>query len=242
MLAADALAYVTAVPPRDDLAVLTQAAVVARLLPALPAAPAVVALVEQGRRTRVEIPAGGTVALIVDAARRAALRIERVSGAAVLTAWWEEPRAAASDLGAPDPDLAIVRTYSPPSPVAGNRLVEVHLELRVGGPGRVGAVEVVDLVPSGLAAVEGGPRASACDDRHRITPARIEGQRVVFEVTFGGAGPEDPEAPTVPGTFCLDYLARVVTAGTYAWEPALARQEASPGLVATTRATTIELR
>jgi hypothetical protein len=241
-LAADCLAYVTAVPPRDDLAVLAQAAVASRLVATLPAAPAVVALVENRRRTRVDIPAGGVVGIVVDAARRAELRVEPVSGAAVLTAWWEEPNAAASDLGAPDPDLVIARAFSPRSPVAENRIVAVHLELRVGGPGRVGAVEVVDLVPSGLAAVEGSAPGSACDDRHRITPARIEGQRVVFEVTFGGAGPDDPEAPTVPGTFCLDYLARVVTAGTYAWEPAFARQEASPGLVATTPPTTIELR
>lgn len=241
-LAEAALAYVTAVPPRDDLAVLAQATVIARLMAALPAAPAVVALVGEGRRTRVEIPAGATVALVVDATRRAALRIEPVSGAAALTAWWEEPRPAAADLGATDPDLALTRTFSPPSPVAENRLVEVHLELHVGGPGRIGAVEVVEQVPSGLAAVEGRAEGSSCDNSHRLGPARIEGQRVVFEVTFGATGADPSEQPVVPGTFCLDYLARVVTAGTYAWEPALARQVASPGLVATTPAGAIELR
>lgn len=46
----------------------------------------------------------------------------------------------------------------------------------------------------------------------------------------------------VPGTFCLDYMARVVTAGTYAWQPAVARQATSPGMVATTPAGTVELR
>ena len=46
----------------------------------------------------------------------------------------------------------------------------------------------------------------------------------------------------MPGTFCLAYPARVVTAGTYAWQPAVARQAASPGLVATTPAGSVMLR
>ena len=74
-----------------------------------------------------------------------------------------------------------------------------------------------------------------------MSPARIDGQRVTFVVTFD-ASPGDEQRPVVPGTFCLRYLARVVTAGTYAWQPAVARQATSPGLVATTPAGTVELR
>ena len=64
---------------------------------------------------------------------------------------------------------------------------------------------------------------------------------MTFVVTFG-ADPKDEAQPVVPGTFCLDYVARVVTAGTYAWQPAVARQATSPGLVAVTPSGTVELR
>jgi len=240
-LAADALAYVTDVPPLDDLAVLTQASVAGRLVARLPAERAVVALVEDGERSTVEIPAGGSVALQVSASRRARMRLEPVSGAAAVTASWDEPAPSASALGRPDPDLALTRAVLPASPIASNSLVRVQLDLRVEGPGRSGAVEVTDLVPSGLAAL-GGPVGEGRDcGRYAVAPARIEGQRVTFVVTFR-ADPEDEAEPRVPGTFCLDYVARVVTAGTYRWQPAVARRATSPGLVAVTPAGTVELR
>ena len=240
-LAADVLASVVADPPRDDLAVLAQATVAGRLVARLPAEPAVVALVEDGARTTVEIPAGGILTLEVLAARRADMRLEPVSGAAAVTASWDEPAPSGSALGLPDPDLALTRTAQPASPVAAHSLVRVRLNLRVQGPGRTGAVEVTDLVPSGLA-VLGGPEGEDREcGRYAVSPARVEGQRVTFVVTFG-ADPKDEAQPVVPGTFCLDYVARVVTAGTYAWQPAVARQATSPGLVAVTPSGTVELR
>jgi alpha-2-macroglobulin len=240
-LAADALAYVTEVPPLDDLAVLTQVSVAGRLVARLPAEPAVVALVEDGVRSTVEIPAGGSVALHVPADRRARMRLEPVSGAVAVTASWDEPAPSTSALGRPDPDLALTRAVLPASPIAPNSLVRVQLDLRVEGPGRNGTVEVTDLLPSGLAAL-GGPGGEGRDcGRYAVAPARIEGQRVTFVVTFR-ADPEDEAEPRVPGTFCLDYAARVVTAGTYGWQSAVARQATSPGLVAVTPADTVELR
>jgi uncharacterized protein YfaS (alpha-2-macroglobulin family) len=240
-LAADALAYVVAVPPRGDLAVLTQVAVAGRLVTMLPAAEAEVAVVEDGERTTLRIPAGGTVTLEVTADRRAGMRLEPVSGAAAVTATWEEPAPAAADLGSPDPDLALARTVAPASPIAANSLVHVALDLRVTGPGRDGEVEVVDVVPSGLAALQGGSRDCGA---YSVTPARIDGQRVVFVVRFHSSetGGQGDNQAVVPGTFCLDYLARVVTAGTYAWQPAVARQSISPGFVAVTPPGTVELR
>jgi uncharacterized protein YfaS (alpha-2-macroglobulin family) len=69
---------------------------------------------------------------------------------------------------------------------------------------------------------------------------------VIFVVSFHAPvqviDAEEEELPTVPGTFCLGYLARVVTAGSYAWQPAVARQAFSPGLVAITRPAVVELR
>jgi uncharacterized protein YfaS (alpha-2-macroglobulin family) len=169
------------------------------------------------------------------------MRLEPVSGAAAVTASWDEPAPSASALGLPDPDLALTRAVAPASPVAANSLVHVRLDLRVGGPGRTGAVEVTDLVPSGLAVLDGPQGEDRECGRYAVSPARTDGQRVTFVVTFD-ANPEDEMRPVVPGTFCLRYLARVVTAGTYAWQPAVARQTTSPGRVATTPAGTVELR
>jgi hypothetical protein len=240
-LAADVLASIVADPPRDDLAVLTQVTVAGRLVARLPAGPAVVALVEDGARSTIEVPAGGTVTLQVAAARRTQMRLEPVAGAAAVTASWEEPAPSAAALGLPDPDLALTRAVVPASPVAASSLVNVRLDLRVGGPGRTGAVEVTDVVPSGLAVLDGPAGEDRECGRYAVSPARIDGQRVTFVVTFD-AHPPDPTAPVVPGTFCLRYLARVVTAGTYAWQPAVARQTTSPGMVATTPPGVVELR
>ncbi|HYN48281.1 MAG TPA: hypothetical protein VER83_05395 [Candidatus Nanopelagicales bacterium] len=67
---------------------------------------------------------------------------------------------------------------------------------------------------------------------------------VLFVVSFHDVaeGEYGETRAVVPGTFCLGYLARVVTAGTYRWQPAVARRATSPGLVATTPAATLELR
>jgi len=240
-LAADVLAYVVDNPPRDDLAVLAQVTVAGRLVARLPAEPAVVALVEDGTRSRLEIPAGGAVTLHVAAARRAQMHLEPVSGTAAVTASWDEPAPSASTLGLPDPDLTLTRSALPASPIPASSLVRVRLDLRVGGPGRTGAVEVTDLVPSGLAVLDGPEGEDRECGRYAVSPSQVDGQRVTFVVDFA-AHPEDPSDPIVPGTFCLDYLARVITAGTYAWQPAVARQATSPGMVATTPAGTVELR
>jgi uncharacterized protein YfaS (alpha-2-macroglobulin family) len=172
------------------------------------------------------------------------MRLEPVSGTAAVTASWDEPAPAASDLGRPDADLALTRTVSPASPIAPNSLVKVALDLRIEGPGRNGTVEVVDIVPSGLAALDGGQSGRRDCGRYDVGPARVEGQRVLFVVSFHDVADGEYGEPqaVVPGTFCLGYLARVVTAGTYRWQPAVARQATSPGLVATTPAATLELR
>jgi hypothetical protein len=247
-LAADLLAYVVAVPPRDTLTSLTEATVLARLVDRLEAAPAIVALVRDGRRTTLEIPAGGSVTLEVPASQRAGTRIEPVSGAASMTALWEVRPTLDAALGERDPDLALQRTFSPRQPIAANRLVTVRLRLDVRGPGRDGETEVVELVPSGLVAMGAAPvEADECSQPYRVAPSRIEGQRVTFVVSYSAPSRNPDEVredgpPAVPGRFCLDYVARVVTAGTYAWEPAVARQAVSPTRVAVTAATTVELR
>ncbi len=241
-LALDALAYVESVTPRDDLRVLTDATVLGRLMPGLPSAAAVVALVQDGGRSLVTIPAGGTATLEMLPDQRAGLLLEPISGDAVVVASWEEPVAGAADLGGPDRDLGLTRTFAPAAPVPANSVVVVRLALTVGGPGRDGSVEVVEPVPSGLVPIDVGDATDDTCGQYGITPSRIDGQRVVFVASFSAASAEEDPRPTVPGTFCLSYRARVVTSGTYSWEPAVARQGASPTLVATTPPASIDVR
>jgi uncharacterized protein YfaS (alpha-2-macroglobulin family) len=200
-------------------------------------------MVQDGERSRLDIPPGGAVALEVVAGQLAGLRLEPLEGDAVLVAAWEEPVDSATDLGSADVDLTLARTFTPVSPVPGNALVTVRLTLEVRGPGRDGQVEVVDLAPSGLvplATDRGGDEACG---PYGVSPTHVDGQRVVFVASFTSDETAQEEGrPTVPGTFCLAYEARVVTAGTYAWEPAVARQTISPTLVAVTAAGQVDLR
>jgi hypothetical protein len=73
-----------------------------------------------------------------------------------------------------------------------------------------GCYEVVEVVPSGLAPIE---TSSARDLGSMIGPSSIVGQRVTFCAPFGvpGSGPAAR----------MRYVARVVNAGTFTWQPAV---------------------
>ena len=84
-------------------------------------------------------------------------------------------------------------------------------------PSRLGGYEVADLVPSGLA-----PLARTdgwVGEDGTIGPYRIVGQEVDFSTW------NDPQAIRVTK---MRYLARIVTPGDYAWEPASIRLAAAP--------------
>jgi hypothetical protein len=240
-LAADALAYVTANLPWDDLPSLAQVTVLARLLERLPAAPASVVIVDGAARRTVAIPGGGATTSVLFA-QRSAMRIEPASGSVSVTALWDDPAGSPADVGPPNPDLSLTRTSTPPSPIPANGIVKVTLVLTVSGPTRTGEVEVVDLLPSGLVALpEPAGWAAADATGYEVGPTRVEGQRVVFTVSFGDRD-EVEGRPVVPGTFRLAYFARVVTPGTYAWQPAVAREVSAPGLASATPSGSVELR
>jgi len=80
-----------------------------------------------------------------------------------------------------------------------------------------GGYEVVDLVPSGLAPV--ARTDGWVGEDGTIGPYRIMGQEVDFSVSSDLHG-----IPTAK----LRYLARIVTPGDYAWEPASIRLAAAP--------------
>jgi hypothetical protein len=96
-------------------------------------------------------------------------------------------------------------------------LVVVELVPTFGTQAVPGGYEVVDLVPSGLAPV--ARTDGWVGEDGTIGPYRIVGQEVDFSV-----GNDPHGIPTAK----LRYLARIVTPGDYAWEPASIRLAAAP--------------
>jgi hypothetical protein len=114
---------------------------------------------------------------------------------------------------AQDPSLTLTRTVSPAGPVPSGRLVEVTLRATFGPQAVDGCYSVVDVLPSGLA------------------PVGEESQRVAFCLSPGS-----------DRTDSVTYRARVVTAGTYTWEPAILQSARASESLALTPTTQLEIR
>ena len=99
-----------------------------------------------------------------------------------------------------------------------------------GAQAVLGGYEVVDFVPSGLAPV--ARTDGWVGDDGTLAPYRIVGQEVDFSVWND-----------LPATHAakLRYLARIVTPGDYAWEPASIRLDAAPEDAAFTAPTRVTI-
>lgn len=112
-----------------------------------------------------------------------------------------------------DPSLTLTRTVVPAGPIRSDRLVDVTLRATFGPQAVAGCYSAVDVLPSGLA------------------PVDEEGQRVAFCLS-----PDDDHIDSVT------YRARVVTPGTYRWEPAILQSTRAAESLALTRTTQLEIR
>jgi uncharacterized protein YfaS (alpha-2-macroglobulin family) len=111
--------------------------------------------------------------------------------------------------------------------------VRVRIAVTFGNQVPSGCYRLTDLVPSGLAPIEATFAWSDDEDNEgafRAFPWRIDGQRVTWCA--------DPAHPRN----VYDYTARVVTPGTYRWEPALLEWELAPSLGTATGETTYVIR
>jgi hypothetical protein len=208
-------AYVDANPASDELHVLDQVGVIQRLLARTPAAAASFAWTVDGRRNVVDLAPGQAFTVALTAAQRATLRLEPLTGRVGMAASWSEPVDLATLTA--DPALALTRTVTPAGTIGPDALVVVELMPTFGTQAAPGGYEVVDLVPSGLAPV--ARTDGWVGEDGTIGPYRIVGQEVDFSVG------NDPHG--IPTTK-LRYLARIVTPGDYAWEPASIRLAAAP--------------
>ncbi len=219
-LANDAEGYVDANPAVDELHSLQQAAFITRMLERTPSDPGRFAYTIDGKRTVVDLEPGESFSLRLVESQRRTLTLEPLLGKVGLATSWQAPVRPESLTR--DPNLELVRTYLPFPTVPGDAMVEVRLTATFGPQVVAGCYEVTDLVPSGLVPMDyyrDWYSDSSAPTTSYISPHRIEGQRVSFCVW--PSTKDRTQAETALPTVNMRYFARIVTAGTYTWEPAV---------------------
>ena len=225
-IAADIARYLLDNPSSEYLAALEHIGFVRSAIEWLPREEARFAWTVDGERHEETIEPGAAFTLTLTAGQRRSFVLERLDGEImVASSWAREARNA--DLP-DDPAVTIERTIAPAERAPADDLVGVTLNVSFGAGAPAGCYEVTDLVPSGLAPViapmgqwwdgGGGPQV--------IGPYAVEGQHVSWCV--------DPE---MTDPIRLSYSVRVVTPGTYTWEPAVIQSVAAPSIGSSTPAT-----
>ncbi len=226
--------YVEANPSTDVPYDLLAVAYVERLIDRLPVEPASFAYVIDGKRTVVELGMGESFQLTLTTAQRANLLLETIEGAIGITTTWAEPVTASSFER--DADITIRRSRTPAAMVGTADLVRVDLTVRFGPKAPTGCHQVTEQVPSGLIPLN--PMTPLPDDEASVgdprfaTPYAVDGQRVSFCA----------EPTKKLRTVRLRYYARVITPGTYLWEPAVVESRTSADRAALTARATVRIR
>ncbi|OGO53876.1 MAG: hypothetical protein A2V85_10000 [Chloroflexi bacterium RBG_16_72_14] len=213
--AAEMDAEVVAHPPADTLVELERAIAARYWADRMPKATAVAAVTIDGTRTERTITGDAPVMFAVTPAQRAGLRIDPVSGSVLVVSEWDGP-VEADDL-TPPAGQSLDRTVTPSGTIGPAQTVVVTFRVELGPEADQGCWRLTDLAPSGLVPIgtsgrwEEAEEDEGVSNRYVATPWRVVGQRVDFCVY------RDPRRPVQT----LRYLARVVTPGTYRWEPAV---------------------
>lgn len=223
-VAADMDAYIASSPPKTTLVDLEQAVAAQGWVRRLPAADASAALVIDGKRSVLRIKGSRPVTVVLTPAQAADATLEPRSGSVIVATRTDEPLDASS-LEAPS-WLEVSRAVKPSGTIGLADTVVVVLRVTRPPKATPGCLAVTELVPSGLVPV--APLESWYDDEEEggganpgtEEPSQVIGQRVEFCVD-GHAN-----SPAVK----LRYVARVVTPGTYRWEPTLLQVSGNPGL------------
>jgi hypothetical protein len=228
-------AYVEADPSTTVPFELHGAGFTASMLEHAAAAPTSFAYTIDGTRRVVELEPGETLRLGLTSAQLSTLSIEPIAGRIGVTSTWREPiRAEAIE---PDPDLSIVRIVRPSGTIPAGSLVTVDLRVTFGAQAPAGCHRVTEQVPSGLVPV-GVLRWWSDPELETVVPSGVTypdeqvGQRVVFCA----------EHARSTRTAILRYVARVITTGTYRWEPAIVESRTSPDQGAIVPRTVVRIR
>jgi hypothetical protein len=230
-------AYVEENPAVDQLEVLPAAGYATEMLARLPVRPASFAYTVDGTRSVITLEQGKSFELSLTAKQLASLTIERIAGSVgVTTSWHETIKPTALQ---PDPDISISRSVRPAGTVGSSDLVTVELTVTFGLQAAAGCHQVTDLVPSGLMPV--GSLASWVDPNAEDETIPSDGATMPYDQSgprvFFCADPSGPSSSRI-----LRYFARVVTPGTYAWEPAIAESRSQDGRASLTAAGEVVIR
>jgi hypothetical protein len=209
--ARDVLRYLDDHRSDERLIALEHLAYVRAVLERLPREASQFAWTVDGERHEVKLTRGRSTSIVVTKQQRATLRLEPVEGELAVVTSWIGPGALPSGT-----EASITRIISPATNVTEGTLVRVTITTDFGAQAPDGCWQVSELVPSGLAPIE-QPWAWPTGSAYFPWPYSIEGQRVSW-----CAYPRDPDYRT------LSYVARVVSPGTYLWEPALIQSDAAP--------------
>ena len=199
--------------------------------------PAAFAYTIDGVRTVVDLKPGESFELTLTPKQVGGITLERVSGSVGITSSWREAvKASAFER---DPDVVTIeRTITPSGTIRQGNLAQVDLTVRFGPNAPSGCRLVTDLVPSGLIAAASpeqwgyNPDEAVPAGREVSWPFALTAQRVSFCA----------ETDTTDRVVDLRYYARVITTGTYIWEPAITESQSEVNRAAVTEETSVEIR
>jgi hypothetical protein len=219
--------YVEANPSERRPYELHAVAVIGSIIDRLPTAGARFAYSIDGRRTVIDLRPGTVFALDLTAPQLRSLVVEPTGGRLGIASAWRAPFDPAS--ATTDPDLAIRRTITPASGrIRTGDLVRVDVSVSFGARAPLGYYEVTDMAPSGLLPTGRFDSGSATV----VGPFEQVGQRVSF------CAEPTKKARTVR----LRYFARVVTPGSYRWEPTVVGSRTNTNSIARTASATVTIR
>jgi hypothetical protein len=225
-----ALRWITDDPPADTVMPLERLGIALHRAEHLPATVGRFAVTVDGERSEVTLDPGASWSVRLVPAQAASLRLEPIEGSLRLVSTWLEPMDPTSLPD--DPAIRVTRRATPAGPVASGEEVQVRIRVELTPDALPGCHLVTDLAPSGLAPIAARRSWRDRDEPGVILPWRIDGQRVTFCVE------RDADRPVQT----LRYAARVVTPGTYTWEPTVVQSSEAPGVMELGEATSIELR
>jgi hypothetical protein len=225
-LADDVARYLLDHPSPTQVFPLEQVGYVQAMLERVPRAAARFAWTIAGERTEVALEPGGAYTLVLTAGQRASLALEPIQGTLGVATTWTATNATLPSTNG----VTVTRTISPAGSTADDRMVRVTLMVNVGSAPVSGCYRLTDLVPSGLALVASSGAWASGGESGMIWPYEVDGQRVSWCISAQDAG--------MP----YGYSARVVSPGTYRWEPAVVQSERAPTVGASTPATTYTIR
>ena len=230
-LAPSVARYLREVHTTESLYVLPEIGFIRWSLDRLPRAAASFAWTVDGERHTETLDPGASWSVALSEAQRAGFLIEPLTGAVSVIATWSRI-ASASDL--PSGDLVTIsRTVTPAADAPTTGLVKVRLRVQFAATAPKGCWEVSDRTPSGLAPLVNIQGWDAGTRTDFVWPHEISGQRVSWCVN---------PASELGLTVTLGYSARVVSSGTFVWEPAIVQSEGAPDVGAATPTTDYTIR